>query len=105
MDYLERTDGGRLFTGSDINIYRALALASALDLYAKTGMQASRLHKPGVMLKTAETMTGLKFKRGQYTQAADALRLMAEGQKRAPRLDPQPSAPFGSKQDHYRSKE
>jgi kynureninase len=87
MDYLERTQNGHSFVGSDINIFRAIALASALDLYAKTGMQASRLHKPTVMLRTAETMTGLKFKRGQYTQAADALRLLAEGQKRAPRLD------------------
>jgi hypothetical protein len=87
MDYTERTRNGTSFSGSDINIFRAIALASALDLYAKTGMKASRLHTPTAMLRAAKTMTGLDFKRGEYREAADALRLLAEGAKGAPRID------------------
>lgn len=87
MDYTERTRNGTSFSGSDVNIFRAIVIASALELYAKTGMQANRAYTPTAMLKAAAEMTGRTFKRGQYTEAATALRALADAAKAAPRLD------------------
>lgn len=61
-----------------VSIFRATALASGLRLYAKTGMKPNRAWTPTAMLKTAESITGLKFKRGEYEKAAQALTLFAE---------------------------
>lgn len=84
-DYRERTNNGTSFTGSDVGIFQALAIASALDLYAKTGMKANRSYTPTNMLKMANQITGHNYKRGQYSAAAAALREWADRAKAAPR--------------------
>jgi hypothetical protein len=84
-DYLERTKGGTSFVGSDVDIFRALALATALDFYAKTGMKANRAYTPTAMIKAANEMTGHVYRRGQYTAAALALRELADRMKSEPR--------------------
>lgn len=60
--------------GDQVQGARALTIAAALKLYAKTGMKPNRAYTPTNMLRAAEQITGKKFKRGQYLQAADALR-------------------------------
>jgi hypothetical protein len=57
-----------------INAYVALVLASAIDLYVKTGMKANRAYTPTNMLKTASRLTGRQYKRNQLRQAAADLR-------------------------------
>lgn len=84
-DYLTRTHGGTSFVGSDVGIFQALAVASALDLYAKTGMKVNRAYTPTAMIKMANTITGHVYRRGQYTAAALALREWADKAKAAPR--------------------
>ena len=62
------------FTGErGVSTYRACVIKSALQLYAKTGMKANRAYTPTAMLAAASDITGLKFRRGQYQQAADAI--------------------------------
>lgn len=61
-----------------VSVFQALTLARGLRLYAKTGMKPNRAYTPTRMLQTAEAITGLKFKRGEYEKAAQALTLFAE---------------------------
>lgn len=53
---------------------RALTIAKALELYADTRMKANRAYTPTAMLKAAKEITGSTFKRGEYKQAATAIR-------------------------------
>jgi hypothetical protein len=71
--------GSTSFVGRPaVSIYQCKVVASALRLYAKTGMKANRAYTPTNMLRTAEALTGKKFKRGQYEEAAQALTDLAE---------------------------
>lgn len=63
-----------------VDVFRAKTLATALRLYAKTGMKVNRAYTPTNMLATATAITGEKFKRGQFEQAAEALTKWAEGE-------------------------
>lgn len=62
------------FTGSAVNVFVALTVARALDLYRKTGMKANRAYTPKNMMATATKVTGKKFKARDYEGAALALR-------------------------------
>lgn len=64
----------------DPEVYRALAVAAALRLYARTGMLANKSYRPAALLRTAAVITGKKFKRGAYLEAAEALRTWAHSQ-------------------------
>lgn len=61
-------------------VFQAVVLAKALDLYARTGLQANRAYTPKAMLATAERITGHKFHGRRYAEAADTLRTWAETQ-------------------------
>lgn len=75
-------DGSTVFAGkAAVNVYQAIVLASALKLYANTGMKANRAYTPSNMLKTAESITGKKYKRGQYMVAHDDLKVWADEQR------------------------
>lgn len=64
-------DGGTTITGKDgMNLYRAITLKAALNLYAKTKMLATRNATPTAMLQMATEYTGKTYKRGQHAQAA-----------------------------------
>tara|TARA_R110000868_G_scaffold135728_1_gene348280 strand:+ start:345 stop:557 length:213 start_codon:yes stop_codon:yes gene_type:complete len=65
-----------MITGNNINRYAIVVLASALKLYAKTGIKASRAYTPTNMLATATRHTGNKYKRGDYMTAHDDLRAL-----------------------------
>lgn len=86
-DYIERTNGGCIFTGADVNIFRGVVIASALRFYAMTGMRINRAYTPTAMLRAAAKIKGRKFKRGQYLEAADAITAVVEAAKSAPRAD------------------
>ena len=58
----------------EVQKFRALAIASALDLYARTGMKANRAYTPSNMMRVAKEITGKTFKARDYTGAATALR-------------------------------
>lgn len=53
---------------------QATIVASALEIYHETKMKVNRAYTPSAMLRTASQLTGQKFKRGQYLEAAKALR-------------------------------
>lgn len=66
--------GATVFEGSGIEMYRLTVIASALDLYAKTGMKANKAYTPTAMLRNATMATGVEYRRGQYREAAADLR-------------------------------
>ena len=73
--------GAVVFSGRDaVEVFRARTIASALRLYAKTGIKANRAYTPTNMLTAASQITGKTFKRGQFEQAAQALTEWAAGE-------------------------
>lgn len=64
-----------------VECYRAYVIASALKLYADTGMKANRAYTPTAMLKAANEITGHVYRRGQYNAAAMALIEWADKRK------------------------
>ncbi len=59
---------------NQIEVFRALTVASALEMYAKTGIKANTAYTPKNMMTVAAQMTGKKFKARDYLGAAAALR-------------------------------
>lgn len=70
-----------------VNVFACAAVASALRLYAKTGMKVNRAYTPTAMLAFANReleRTGKNvLKRGQYLEAADALSAFIQAEKAA----------------------
>ena len=67
------------FNGHDaVSVYAIRVLASGLALYAKTGMVPNRAYTPTKMLRRASEYTGVRYKRGQYLEAAEALIALAK---------------------------
>jgi hypothetical protein len=76
--FIEHGAGGTSFVGPDaVACFAAFALASGLSLFAKTGLRPNRQWTPTAMLKRAGEITGKKYKRGQYEQAAADVRAWA----------------------------
>ena len=57
-----------------VQIFQSLAIAGALEFYAKHGQQVNRGYTPGAMMATARRLTNQHFKPRAYTEAALALR-------------------------------
>lgn len=73
--------GAIVASGPDaVAVFQATVLARALRTYAATKMQVNRAYTPANMLAVATKITGKPFKRGQYIQAADALKEWADSQ-------------------------
>jgi type II secretory pathway component PulK len=53
--------GGMVFEGSGIEVFRLLAIAQALELYAKTGIKANTAYTPSNMLRAATESTGKTY--------------------------------------------
>jgi hypothetical protein len=66
--------GATIFEGAGVEIFRLTAIASGLDLYAKTKILPNRAWTPMAMLRVATMATGTRYKRGQYAQAATDIR-------------------------------
>jgi uncharacterized protein with FMN-binding domain len=54
-------------------LFQSVVIAKALRIYAKHKRQVNRAYTPTAMLRTASSITGKKFRRGQYIAAAEAL--------------------------------
>lgn len=64
-----------VFNGSEaVEIFRAAAICSALQLYADTGIKANRAYTPRNMMAAAAQITGKKFKPRAYYDAVLELR-------------------------------
>jgi hypothetical protein len=75
-------NGGTTFAGPDaVALYAAVALKVSLALYAKTGMKMTRMATPTAMLQAATRLTGHKYKRGAYLEAAEDVRVWVETMK------------------------
>lgn len=62
------------FQGADgVQTFVATTLRRAIKLYKETGIKVNRAYTPTNMLAKATEITGVKFKRGQYQEAMDAL--------------------------------
>jgi hypothetical protein len=73
--YVVVNSTGTLFVGTDAtNLFRAITLASAIDLYMKTGLVPTRGVTGPKMLALAKEYTNVVYKRGQYAQALAELR-------------------------------
>jgi len=60
-------------TPANIEVFRAITVKHALLFYDKTGRKVNTAYSPKSMLLATEQITGKKFKRGQYKEAAAAL--------------------------------
>ena len=72
--------GGTMFAGpKGVNTFRATVIASALRLYARTGMKANAAYTPTNMLAVATEITGNTYKRNkdEYLRAAEDLNAWA----------------------------
>jgi hypothetical protein len=80
--YIEHGKGGVMFVGpAATSLVQAITLKHSIEFYAKTGMKVTRMATPKYMLQLATHITGKKFKRGQYEQAAAALGTWIEEQR------------------------
>jgi hypothetical protein len=73
---ITQTAGGTMFTGDSVPIFQITVLKSAIKLYRDTGMKANRAYTPTNMKRTAENLTGLTFKRGDWDTMIDALQAL-----------------------------
>lgn len=77
-------DGGTTLVGPDaVNLFRAISVRAALTMYARTGMKMTRGATPTVLLAIATEYSGKAYKRGQYDQAAEDVRIWVETMKAA----------------------
>ena len=75
---------GAVFSGAaEVSVYQAIVIKNALLFYAKTGMKVNRAYTPSAMLAAASAITGQRFKRGQYKEAAAAIEVVLEETRRA----------------------
>ena len=59
--------------------FQMRVIASALELYARTGMKANSAYTPKNMMHMASVLTGKQFKARDYFGAAAALRQASGG--------------------------
>jgi hypothetical protein len=84
-DSFVQVNGGSVaFIGHDaVHLYRAMVLASALKLYAKTKMLPTRGVSARAMLLHATAYTGKTYKRGEAMKAAEDVRVWVATMKAA----------------------
>ena len=64
-----------------VGVFRAITIASGLELWAKHRMKPSRAYTPKNMMRVASEITGQTFKARDYTGAATAVRDWIKAQK------------------------
>lgn len=80
-----RADGNAsAFVGPDaVAVFAGATLASAMRLYARTGIRVSRSYTPTAMLKRAGEICGKKYKRNEMAQAAEDVATWVQTMKAA----------------------
>ena len=63
------------------SVYQAVAIKHGLKFYAKHKKMINRMYTPSAMMRTAEHITGAKFKARDYYDAIDALTQWIEKQR------------------------
>jgi hypothetical protein len=82
MSKIVQSSGGITFSGKEaVTVYQAVVLKTAISMYAKTGMRVNRAYTPKAMLATASSITGNKYKRGEYSKAVSDLEKSIEKMK------------------------
>lgn len=71
-------NGTTIFEGSGVEAFRLLAIASGLELYAKTKIKPNRAWTPTAMLRNASMATGKPYRRGAYYEAAADIRKVVD---------------------------
>lgn len=78
------SNGSTAFVGEDaVKLFQAAAVATALRLYARTGIIMARGAKVSDYLRVAGQFTGKTYKRGQHMQAATDLQVWVDTMKAA----------------------
>jgi hypothetical protein len=70
---IRHTEGTTTYTGAHITMFQAMVLRTGLKMYARTKTQPNALFTPANMLDAASRITGRKYRRGQYMEAANDL--------------------------------
>jgi len=70
---ITHNEGGTTYTGAHITMFQAMVLRTGLKMYARTKTQPNALFTPANMLDAASRITGRKYRRGQYMEAANDL--------------------------------
>lgn len=82
MDTITHNKACTTFSGPKaVNVFACFTVATALKMYAKTGIRANRAYTPSRMLAFVQQQTGKRFKRTQYLEAADYLVDWAKAQR------------------------
>ncbi len=68
-------------TNIDPQIYQAIVIAHALELWHKHRMRVNSAYTPSAMMRKAREITGAQFKPRDYLAAAQALRQAADARK------------------------
>lgn len=75
--------GGVVFAGAAaVDVYRAIACANGLEMWARAKIRPNRAWTPKAMMRLASALTGEAFSPRDYLGAAKALRRYAERAKR-----------------------
>lgn len=83
-DHIEYDKNGdaRTFSGKGaVDVFAMAAIATALRMYAKTGIKANSAYTPRNMMAAATHYTGQTFKARDYVGAADALTARVQAEK------------------------
>ena len=70
---ITQNEGTTIYTGAHITMFQAMVLRTGLKMYARTKTQPNALFTPANMLDAASRITGRKYRRGQYMEAANDL--------------------------------
>lgn len=72
------TEQAQVFTGEGITRFQIVVIKGAIKLYKNTGMKANRAYTPTNMRRTAENLTGKKFKARDWDGMIAALEALLE---------------------------
>ena len=70
---ITQKEGTTVYTGAHITMFQAMVLRTGLQMYARTKIQPNALYTPANMLDAAGRITGRRYRRGQYMEAANDL--------------------------------
>ena len=70
---ITQNEGTTVYTGAHVTMFQAMVLRTGLKMYARTKVQPNALFTPTNMLDAAGRITGRRYRRGQYMEAANDL--------------------------------